>query len=558
MKNHSLNQLLMQMRFTPLPKRSKQLALAIELIEEIENERMYPFEFIFFKITGFRPKTPVHLEPIKGELLAEDLQIFIEKLSSQLKLDARQYHEPVFSIESLAENMKVSTKTIHRWRKKGLIALRFRFPDGVIKLGFPASHVDKFVNKYPGLTKNAQLFTRMSDDQKELIIKKAQQLALNTHLSRHQIIKRIAQDTGKAHETIRLTITKYEKNLADRKTFFRPLKPKITAEKAKEIYRLYESGKTIDQLTQKFSRSRSSMYRIINKRRIKEILKNPLDFVPSEEFYQPDAMQQILSSPKNFNIQSRLDKVEQINKEHVSANAAKSELSLTREEELGLFKRYNFLKFLVTRKKEELKDPKVNSDKIKKVESWLEQAEKIKNLLIECNLPLVLSIAGRHMKSVSNFTDLVSDGNIAMMRAIEKFDYSKGFRFNTYASLAIAKEFARKIPAEENRLDKASAASVDNIGRDMRTAEIIGVAAVEQARKSLVQVIRENLDEREQYIIINHFGLLGTLIRKQKKTFKEIGTELNLSKERVRQIELTALQKLRHSLSIEQFELLTG
>ena len=84
------------------------------------------------------------------------------------------------------------------------------------------------------------------------------------------------------------------------------------------------------------------------------------------------------------------------------------------------------------------------------------------------------------------------------------------------------------------------------------------VLAIERTRQSLAQVIREELDEREQYVILHHFGLVGSSIRKSTKTLQQIGDELGLTKERIRQIELTALQKLRLCLSSEQFELLTG
>ncbi|MHC4212251.1 MAG: sigma factor-like helix-turn-helix DNA-binding protein, partial [Planctomycetota bacterium] len=67
-----------------------------------------------------------------------------------------------------------------------------------------------------------------------------------------------------------------------------------------------------------------------------------------------------------------------------------------------------------------------------------------------------------------------------------------------------------------------------------------------------------HLNDREQYIILNHFGLKSSAIEKKKKTLKQIGDDLDLTKERIRQIEQIALKKLRQNLSAEQFELLTG
>ena len=93
---------------------------------------------------------------------------------------------------------------------------------------------------------------------------------------------------------------------------------------------------------------------------------------------------------------------------------------------------------------------------------------------------------------------------------------------------------------------------------NLRLEPLPDVAAVEQAQQDLQAIIKNNLDQREQYIILNHYALDAAVIKKKPKTLKQIGDELDLSKERIRQIELQALQKLRHSLSPEQFDLLTS
>jgi DNA-directed RNA polymerase sigma subunit (sigma70/sigma32) len=88
----------------------------------------------------------------------------------------------------------------------------------------------------------------------------------------------------------------------------------------------------------------------------------------------------------------------------------------------------------------------------------------------------------------------------------------------------------------------------------MQTADVVDI---ERAHRSLDIVIKENLTQREQYIVCNHFGLAGDRLTNKAKTLKQIGQTLSLSKERVRQIELIALQQLRQCLSPEEFDLLT-
>ena len=80
------------------------------------------------------------------------------------------------------------------------------------------------------------------------------------------------------------------------------------------------------------------------------------------------------------------------------------------------------------------------------IDELYEGAVLVKNKIVQSNLRLVVSIAKRHVASTDDFFALVSDGNMSLIRAVEKFDYSRGNKFSTYASWAIMKNFARTIP----------------------------------------------------------------------------------------------------------------
>jgi RNA polymerase sigma factor (sigma-70 family) len=539
-KNQNLVQLLTQLRFAPQRKRYKQLAAAEKLFAIIDKNKEYPFEFVCFKITGFRPKGYTAQELIKGSDLAEDLPLFIAGLSSQLSQPVSRQQEKVYDIAHLAEALGVSTKTIDRWRKRGLLARKFVFDDGSKRLGFLQSAVDAFIKTNPALTAKAGTFTRLTKKQKQQIIRQAHFLSAKPGLSRHQIIKKIAAKTGKAHETIRYTLLNYEKLQADEHVFKEsPLA--VDPGQAGEIYRLFKQGSAIKELMERFNRSRSSIYRIIERGRAKALLTKKIEFVNSPEFLNEDAARKILAKPTEL----------------ILTKNRQADEPLNRETEIELFRRYNYLKYLSSLKISALVPGRPSGKTLTEIENYLVQAEAIKKIIIEANLNLVAGIAKKHSISGANLPDLTSEGNLSLMRAVEKFDYTRGFRFATYASWAIAKDYARKIPAEFTQLDKFAEVPIEDIQRDLRTMGAATVVNIERARRSLIKVIGDNLDEREQYIILNHFGLVGSKIKKEKKTLEQIGQDLRLTKERVRQLELAALQKLKHLLSTEEFDLLT-
>jgi RNA polymerase sigma factor (sigma-70 family) len=291
------------------------------------------------------------------------------------------------------------------------------------------------------------------------------------------------------------------------------------------------------------------------------LLARKIEFVPSEEFLRDGIREEVLGKPLAFERpepETRLEPFELVGENLLPEYMQILKITpvLNREQEIELFRRYNFLKFLVCQERHRLKLSKVSATLLSQLEGYLDQAEDIRKLLVEANLRLVVSIAGKHTSDDASFLELVSKGNFALIQAVEEFDYAKGFRFSRRASLNIAKEYA-KVSGRSTELTAKRAASLASIQRDLRetTADVL---AIERTRHDLAEVIREELDEREQYVILHHFGLIGSSVRKNTKTLKQIGDELGLTKERIRQIELTALQKLRQCLSPEQFEMLTG
>ena len=558
-KSPSLAQLLMQIRFTPERKRRKELAAAERLYSLIDVQKQYPYDFVCFHITGFHSQG-TNQEMMDGRDLLDDLYVFISKLSGKLATPVREESERIYTADELAERFNVSSKTIDRWRRRGLLARKFIFPDGGRRFGFVESSVETFAREHPRLVARAGNFRRLSDSQRRQVVRQARSLAAKTTLSRYQITKQLAEKLGIAQETARYTLQEYEQNHPDKPVFRRPL-GRIRPTEAAELFRLRKQGVSVRQLMRRFDRSRSSVHRIINQRRAMALLARKIEYVPCDEFLSEGVAEHILGKPLDVQRpepQTRIEPFELIGENLLPEylQVLKSTPVLNREQELELFRRYNYLKYSVATERHDLQLSRVSARLLSRLEGALDQAEEIRRILVEANLRLVVSIASKHTTDGGNFLDLVSKGNFALIQAVEEFDYTKGFRFSRRASLNIAKEYAR-VSGRSTELTRQRAASVARFKRGLRetTADVL---AIERTRKNLAEVIKEELDQREQYVILHHFGLTGSSIRKNTKTLKQIGDELDLTKERIRQIELAALQKLRQCLSQEQFELLTG
>ena len=125
-----------QIRFAPRPKKLQQVEAAERLIAEIDGEKTYPYDYVCFRITGYRPSESV-TSKFLGEDLLHDLRLFVEDLSDSADMAADNIGEQVLTVEELAKQFNVSTKTISRWRELGLVSRRLVF-DGRKRVGFSA------------------------------------------------------------------------------------------------------------------------------------------------------------------------------------------------------------------------------------------------------------------------------------------------------------------------------------------------------------------------------------------------------------------------------------
>jgi RNA polymerase primary sigma factor/RNA polymerase sigma factor len=188
-----------------------------------------------------------------------------------------------------------------------------------------------------------------------------------------------------------------------------------------------------------------------------------------------------------------------------------------------------------------------------RIERCYREALTVKNKLVQSNLRLVVSIAKRHLGNATSLFELISDGNMSLIRALDRFDYARGNKFSTYASWAVMNNFVRSIQADHRHHDRFRTGLGELFGdaRDDRT-DRLEQEAIQATRETEVKRILHRLDERERQIIIQRFGLgCG----QEPLTLKQVGANLGVTKERVRQLEMRALTKLRQAAEEEKIEL---
>jgi RNA polymerase primary sigma factor/RNA polymerase sigma factor len=538
-----------QVRFAKRERKLEQIDRAESLLREIVSEKNYSYEYVCWRVTTFRPET-TPLITMTGDELRHDLHNFIEDLSESCDLRADEMNQPVHTVEELTRMFSVSSKTISRWRQQGLVSRKLIFDGGRKRVGFLHSSVDQFIKTNREKVKRGERFSQLTERDKDDIVERARRLARAGGCPA-EVARRIAKHMDRSVETIRYTIKQFDDRYPDLAIFPDQTGP-LNLEMKERIYADFLTGKSADEIAKRYCRTRTTIYRVVNEMRGKAIMELPLDFMDNPEFHRRGAEKRIVNAPMPEPEHTPRRVKAPAGLPRYLASLYEVAL-LTREQEYHLFRQFNFLKYKAKKLRDKLDISRAKASELDEIQQLYDKAVQVKNRIVQANLRLVVSIAKRHVNANEDFFQLISDGNMSLIRAVEKFDYARGNKFSTYASWAIMKNFARTIPDEYKQKDRFRPTSEEMFlsTEDGRT-DRYSMESAQAKRERQVDKILERLDEREKKIVVSRFGLDYS---QEPQTLKEVGAELGVTKERIRQIEARALNKLRAAAKEENIDL---
>jgi len=279
--------------------------------------------------------------------------------------------------------------------------------------------------------------------------------------------------------------------------------------------------------------------------RTKKILATNIDLISNEGFGFATAEVEIMGTTLLGSGLEELAKTKTVKLTDLPSHLARlcETRLLTPVEERILFQRMNYLRYLATERQKALMIENATDWSLKRIEALSRASDWYRDLIVKSNMRLVISIVKKFVNANNVFDDLLSDGIVGLMRAVDKFDYDRGFRFSTYATQVVRRNAYRNVMQKQKDRSKVTT-SIQESGIDVsdeKNEPTMSIQRWDELRGKL-GIMLDHLDRREKLIVRARFSL-GS--HRNVLTLQRLADKLGVSKERVRQLEKRALEKLR-------------
>ena len=276
-------------------------------------------------------------------------------------------------------------------------------------------------------------------------------------------------------------------------------------------------------------------------------IPSAVDFVDHPSFSRPEAENELFGDEAKQIVVPQWSSFPEV-PEDVEPHR-RGRMTLNAVEEVGLFLRYNYARYRLSRLAQS-QQRRFSKARARQMVLWYQRAQKCRCDLVRANMALVLAMAKRTRITNVEFAELVSEGNMALLRSVEKFDVSRGFKFSTYACRSILKAFNRaasKTGRYRQHFPTEYDPDMEKSDYDLKKHEMERAESIESLREILAKN-RAKLTPVEQTVVTERFALAS---RGKKRTLAEVGKMVGLTNERVRQIQNLALRKIREALDDE-------
>lgn len=285
--------------------------------------------------------------------------------------------------------------------------------------------------------------------------------------------------------------------------------------------------------------------------RLRRILSEPIEYLDHESFHRSGVAKELFADVGAGFDATRVW-CNALDTTHPTDHSAMPASTLTTEQERRLFLRLNYARSRMMKILQSCAARRLTIKAAKELLFWHSQAMTARCEIVQANVPLVLAMAKRTRLGSVDYAELISEGNMALLRSVDKFDCGRGFKFSTYACRAILKSFSR-VAMRSSRYRGRFPAEFDPTMERSDHLELLRVETEAQCVDELRGILAHNsadLNEVEAKVIQARFAL-GQVEGQEgegPKTLEQVGLLIGVTKERVRQIQNRALQKLRMKL----------